>query len=249
MLNGISLSIEQGSIVSIIGASGSGKSTLLRCLNYLEEPTSGEVLIEGKRVGYKETPRGLVPMNQAELAQIRSDVGMVFQQFNLWPHKTALENVIMAPVLVRKMEKEKARELGINLLTKVGLGDKLDSFPTQLSGGQQQRVAIARALAMNPKTMLFDEATSALDPELVGEVLEVMKQLAAEGMTMVLVTHEMGFAREVSTRVIYLEKGIIQEDDSPDVIFSKPKNPNTQRFLAKVLERARAEGGIEIAAH
>ncbi|PGK52279.1 glutamine ABC transporter ATP-binding protein [Priestia megaterium] len=225
VLRGIDLSIPKQQVVCLIGSSGSGKSTLLRCLNLLETPTSGDVLIEGRNV--------VDPKEDINL--IRQDVGMVFQQFNLFPHKTVLQNVTLAPIKIKKMEKEKAEELARKLLKKVGLEQKADAYPASLSGGQQQRVAIARALAMEPHVMLFDEPTSALDPEMVGEVLEVMKNLASEGMTMIIVTHEMGFAREVADRVLFLEQGIILEDAHPSELFTNPKNERTRAFLDKIL--------------
>lgn len=208
----------------VIGPSGSGKSTFLRCLNKLEEPTSGEIIVDG------------IPLNsEINVNAIRREVGMVFQRFNLFPHMTAIQNVVLAPEIVRKTNKAEARKMGLELLEKVGLSDKVDEYPERLSGGQQQRVAIARALAMKPKIMLFDETTSALDPEMVGEVLAVMKDLAHEGMTMVVVTHEMGFAREVGDRVIFMDEGIIIEEGEPNEMFAHPKNPRTQAFLSKIL--------------
>lgn len=236
VLKGLSLEVNKGDVVCIIGASGSGKSTFLRCINFLEEPTKGKIYIEGKLMGYKEMPDGrLVRDSQANINRMRAEIGMVFQLFNLWPHKTVLGNVIEAPMVVRKKSREEAVAIAEELLDKVGILEKKDEFPSRLSGGQQQRVAIARALAMNPKIMMFDEATSALDPELVGEVLEVMRQLASEGMTMLVVTHEMGFAREVSDRVIFLHNGQIEEDASPEEIFTNPKSERTKQFLSKVI--------------
>ncbi len=236
VLKGLSLEVNKGDVVCIIGASGSGKSTFLRCINFLEEPTKGKIYIEGKLMGYKELPDGrLVKDSQANINRMRAEIGMVFQLFNLWPHKTVLGNVIEAPMVVRKKSREEAVAIAEELLDKVGILEKKDEFPSRLSGGQQQRVAIARALAMNPKIMMFDEATSALDPELVGEVLEVMKQLASEGMTMLVVTHEMGFAREVSDRVIFLHNGQIEEDAPPEEIFTNPKSERTKQFLSKVI--------------
>ncbi|QNB47299.1 ATP-binding cassette domain-containing protein [Thermanaerosceptrum fracticalcis] len=225
VLRDVSLEVAPGEVVVIIGPSGSGKSTLLRSLNYLEKPEAGEIIINGERLG--QNPRDVIRM--------RSQIGMVFQRFSLFPHMTALENVIEGPVTVKKVPKEEALAKGKTLLEKVGLGDKLTSRPSQLSGGQQQRVAIARALAMEPLIMLFDEPTSALDPELVGEVLAVMKDLAKEGMTMVVVTHEMGFAREVADRVLFMDEGRIIEEGKPEGIFSNPQNERTRAFLSKIL--------------
>ncbi|AEI14965.1 Sulfate-transporting ATPase [Flexistipes sinusarabici DSM 4947] len=224
VLKGINLNIEMGEVVVIIGASGSGKSTLLRCINKLEEITSGQIIIDGEDINGKNV----------NINEIRAETGMVFQQFNLFPHKTVLENVTLGPVKVRGVSKAEAKKTGLELLKKVGLSDKADAYPAQLSGGQMQRVAIARSLALNPKVMLFDEPTSALDPELVGEVLEVMKQLANEGMTMIVVSHEMGFAREVADRVIFIDKGVIEEEGTPEQIFDNPQNERTKAFLAKV---------------
>ncbi|WP_273267090.1 amino acid ABC transporter ATP-binding protein [Flexistipes sinusarabici] len=224
VLKGINLNIEMGEVVVIIGASGSGKSTLLRCINKLEEITSGQIIIDGEDINGKNV----------NINEIRAETGMVFQQFNLFPHKTVLENVTLGPLKVRGVSKTEANETGLELLKKVGLSDKAKAYPAQLSGGQMQRVAIARSLALNPKVMLFDEPTSALDPELVGEVLEVMKQLANEGMTMIVVSHEMGFAREVADRVIFIDKGVIEEEGTPEQIFDNPQNERTKAFLAKV---------------
>lgn len=224
VLKGIDCHIREKEVVVVIGPSGSGKSTFLRCLNKLEEPTSGEIIVDG------------IPLNsEVNVNAIRREVGMVFQRFNLFPHMTAIQNIILAQEVVRKTSKAEARKIGLELLDKVGLSDKADEYPDRLSGGQQQRVAIARALAMKPKIMLFDETTSALDPEMVGEVLAVMKDLAREGMTMVVVTHEMGFAREVGDRVIFMDEGIIMEEGEPNEVFSNPKNPRTQSFLSKIL--------------
>jgi ABC-type histidine transport system ATPase subunit len=236
VLKGVSLEVDKGDVVCIIGASGSGKSTFLRCVNFLEEPTRGKIYIEGQLMGYRELPDGrLVKDAQATINRMRAEIGMVFQLFNLWPHKTVLGNVIEAPMIVRKQSRDAAVAMAEALLDKVGILEKRDEFPARLSGGQQQRVAIARALAMNPKIMMFDEATSALDPELVGEVLAVMRQLAAEGMTMLVVTHEMGFAREVADRVIFLDDGRIEEDATPEQIFTNPTSERTRQFLRKVL--------------
>jgi len=222
-------------VVVIIGPSGSGKSTLLRCINFLEKPTAGRILFQGEEVGQRLVGSRLVPLPERELDRQRARMGMVFQRFNLFPHMTALQNVIEAPIHVRKMDRARAEEIGLELLRRVGLADKANQYPAFLSGGQQQRVAIARALAMEPEVMLFDEPTSALDPELVGEVLQVMKDLARDGMTMVVVTHEMGFAREVGDRVIFMDGGVILEEGSPEQIFSAPRHPRTREFLSKVL--------------
>ena len=225
VLKGIDCDVEPSEVVCVIGPSGSGKSTFLRCLNMLEEITSGEVVIDGKSL----TDRG------TDINAVRTEIGMVFQQFNLFPHMSVLENISLAPQKVRRLSDAAVRERGLRLLEKVGLSDKADAYPNQLSGGQQQRVAIARALAMEPKMMLFDEPTSALDPELVGEVLAVMKQLAEEGMTMVVVTHEMGFASEVGDRVLFMDDGRIVEEGTPEQLFNSPKSERTQGFLNKVL--------------
>ena len=225
VLKGVNEHIEKGEKVVVIGPSGSGKSTFLRCLNLLEEPTSGEIIFEGQNITSKQTDINLV----------RRRMGMVFQQFNLFPHLTVKENIKLAPVKLKIMSDEEADKRALELLARVGLPDKADSYPAQLSGGQQQRIAIARALAMNPDVMLFDEPTSALDPEMVGEVLEVMKELADDGMTMVVVTHEMGFARQVADRVIFIDGGRIQEEGTPAEFFGNPKNPRLKEFLNKVL--------------
>jgi polar amino acid transport system ATP-binding protein len=225
VLRGISCEIAANEVVCVIGPSGSGKSTFLRCINALETLSGGEILVNGFAIHSQKT----------DLNKMRESVGMVFQRFNLFPHMTVLENIIMAPMGVKKLSRADAILRAEALLRKVGLLDKIDAYPSSLSGGQQQRVAIARALAMEPKIMLFDEPTSALDPELVGEVLAVMKSLAHEGMTMVVVTHEMGFAREVADRVLFIDQGIIQEEGTPQQIFSNPTNPRTQAFLSKVL--------------
>ncbi len=236
VLKGISLEVDRGDVVCIIGASGSGKSTFLRCVNFLEEPTRGKIYFEDKLIGFKESPDGrLVKDSHANINRVRAEIGMVFQLFNLWPHKTVLGNVMEAPMIVRKQSRDQAVAIAEDLLDKVGILDKKDEFPSRLSGGQQQRVAIARALAMSPKMMMFDEATSALDPELIGEVLAVMRQLATEGMTMLVVTHEMGFAREVADRVVFLHDGLIEEDTTPDIIFTNPKSERTRQFLRTVL--------------
>jgi ABC-type polar amino acid transport system ATPase subunit len=225
VLKGITTQVKEREVVCVIGPSGSGKSTFLRCLNQLEEKTGGTIIINGHDLSDPKV----------DINKVREDVGMVFQRFNLFPHKTVLENVMLAPVKVRKMPQEEARQKGLELLKKVGLEEKADVYPERLSGGQMQRVAIARALAMNPKVMLFDEPTSALDPELVGEVLAVMKELAREGMTMIVVTHEMGFAREVGDRVIFMDQGIIMEEGTPEEIFDRPKHERLRSFLGKVM--------------
>ena len=224
VLKGIDLHIDEREVVVIIGPSGSGKSTLLRCINFLEEPTSGTITVDG------------IPMDsEKNINKVREEVGMVFQRFNLFPHMTVLDNITLAPLKVRKMEKSRAEQTAQDLLDRVGLGDKAEAYPNQLSGGQQQRVAIARALAMQPKVMLFDEPTSALDPEMVGEVLDVMQRLAETGMTMVIVTHEMGFAREVGTRLLFVDGGYIVEQGKPKEIFENPKEERTKAFLSKIL--------------
>ena len=225
VLKGVNEHIEKGEKVVVIGPSGSGKSTFLRCLNLLEEPTGGEIIFEGQNITAKDTDINLV----------RRRMGMVFQQFNLFPHLTVRENIKLAPVKLKVMTDEEADKRALELLARVGLPDKADSYPAQLSGGQQQRVAIARALAMNPDVMLFDEPTSALDPEMVGEVLEIMKELADDGMTMVVVTHEMGFAREVATRVLFMDGGNIVEQNEPKEFFANPQHPRLKDFLSKVL--------------
>lgn len=235
ILKDCSLTIEQGEVVCLIGPSGAGKSTYLRSLNYLEKITEGKLWIEEKLLDDRIRGVNQVKISQQERTEILLELGMVFQRFNLFPHLTVLQNVMLAPVEVRKMKKSDAEILARELIKKVGLEDKVDVFPSKLSGGQQQRVAIARALAMKPKMMLFDEPTSALDPELVGEVLQVMKTLASEGMTMIVVTHEMGFAKEVADRVIFMYEGRIVEDAPPEEIFSNPKNERTKVFLQSVL--------------
>src|SRR4051812_11169982 len=221
-------------VVVLIGASGSGKTTLLRCLNCLEIPTTGRIWVDGEPMGLSDGAGVFKPLPEALLNQRRAEIGMVFQRFNLFPHMTALQNVSLAPVMVRKTPQAEAEALAEKLLEKVGLGDKKHVYPSKLSGGQQQRVAIARALAMNPKLMLFDEPTSSLDPELVGEVLETMKQLAEEGMTMIVVTHEMGFAREVGDRILFLHQGRILEEGPPEQIFNSPREDRTKAFLSRV---------------
>ena len=225
VLKGIDLEVKQGEVVVVIGPSGSGKSTLIRCLNMLETPTKGEVYIDGE----------MINAPKANIDLMRQKMGMVFQHFNLFPHKTVMENITLAPVRLGKASKAEAEETARKLLTRIGLLDKADNYPVQLSGGQKQRIAIARALAMQPEIMLFDEPTSALDPEMVGEVLDLMKDLAKSGMTMVVVTHEMGFAREVGTRVIFMDGGVIVEEGTPEQIFTAAQNERTQSFLSKVL--------------
>ena len=235
VLKGVSLSVKPQEVVCIIGPSGAGKSTFLRALNHLEHIKNGKIYIEDQLLTHHENGVRKLKINSKKRREILREVGMVFQRFNLFPHKTALENIMIAPVTVLKKSKQEAREKGIELLNRVGLGDKINEYPSKLSGGQQQRVAIARALAMEPKTILFDEPTSALDPELVGEVLAVMKQLANDGMTMVVVTHEMGFAREVADRVVFMEDGKICEEGTPEEIFQNPKSERLQQFLKAVL--------------
>jgi polar amino acid transport system ATP-binding protein len=235
VLRGINLTVHPGKTVVLIGPSGSGKTTFLRCINHLEKIQRGRIYVGGQLIGYREQDGKLVEDSERNVAAQRARIGMVFQRFNLFPHMTALENIIEAPVHVKKMPKAEAIEKARELLRKVGLADKADRFPNQLSGGQQQRVAIARALAMDPMLMLFDEATSALDPELVGEVLKVMEQLAAEGMSMVVVTHEMGFARDVADRVVFMDGGVVCEEGPPAQIFEAPQQERTQNFLRRIL--------------
>jgi polar amino acid transport system ATP-binding protein len=235
VLKNVSLAVEQKEVVCIIGPSGGGKSTYLRTLNRLETIDEGRIIIDDKLIFDYSRGHNSVKMANDERNRILLEVGMVFQRFNLFPHKTALENVMLAPINVRKVPKEQARVKAVQILERVGLGDKLDDYPAKLSGGQQQRVAIARALAMEPKIMLFDEPTSSLDPELVGEVLSVMKQLAKDGMTMLVVTHEMGFAREAADRVVFMSDGVFLEEGSPEEIFSNPRNERTRQFLQKIL--------------
>ena len=225
VLKGIDEHIKQGEVVCVIGPSGSGKSTFLRCLNLLDEPTSGEIYLDGEQINAEKT----------DINKVRQKLGMVFQNFNLFPHKTVMENIILAPVNVLGKTAEESEITGLELLNRVGLEDKKDAYPSSLSGGQKQRVAIARALAMNPEAMLFDEPTSALDPEMVGDVLEVMRDLAKKGMTMIIVTHEMGFAREVADRVIFMDEGYLIEEGSPENIFDNPKEERVREFLEKVL--------------
>ena len=235
VLKNVSLTVEPGEVVVIIGPSGAGKSTYLRSLNHLEKPTSGKIWIDDKLIEDRVNGHNQIKLPHKERAAILLEMGMVFQRFNLFPHKTALQNVMLAPMNVKGVPEKEAKEKAVKLLNQVGLGDKLDSYAAKLSGGQQQRVAIARALAMEPKMMLFDEPTSALDPELVGDVLNVMKELAEEGMTMLVVTHEMGFAREVADRVVFMYDGAILEEGSPKEIFTNPKHDRTRQFLQSVL--------------
>jgi polar amino acid transport system ATP-binding protein len=237
VLRGVNMRVQRREVVVVIGPSGSGKTTFLRCINHLEKINQGRIYVDGELMGYRETPNGkLVEDSERNIARIRSEIGMVFQRFNLFPHLTALQNIVEAPVQVRGIPKEQAEARAHELLAKVGLAEKADAYPARLSGGQQQRVAIARALAMDPKLMLFDEATSALDPELVGEVLKVMRQLAEEGMTMIVVTHEMGFARDVADRVIFMDGGIVQEEGAPAELFNAPKNDRLRAFLGQIKE-------------
>jgi polar amino acid transport system ATP-binding protein len=235
VLKGIDLQVERGEVMCLIGPSGSGKSTFLRCVNHLEQITSGRLYVDGELMGYHDRGDRLHEMHPREAAAQRRDIGMVFQRFNLFGHRTALENVVEAPLRVKRTPRADAARRALALLDRVGLAAKADAYPAQLSGGQQQRVAIARALAMEPKLMLFDEPTSALDPELVGEVLEVMKALAQDGMTMVVVTHEMGFAREVADTVVFMDDGVVVESGDPKVMLTAPQHERTRSFLSKVL--------------
>ncbi|MBK9741287.1 MAG: amino acid ABC transporter ATP-binding protein [Actinobacteria bacterium] len=235
VLRDISLTVNRGEVMCLVGPSGSGKSTFLRCINHLEQVNAGRLLVDGRLVGYREKHDKLYELKPREAAEQRRDVGMVFQRFNLFPHLTALENVIEAPIHVNGHSKAHATERGKALLDRVGLANKADSYPAHLSGGQQQRVAIARALAMEPKLMLFDEPTSALDPELVGEVLDVMRGLASVGMTMIVVTHEMGFAREVADSLVFMDNGVVVEEGDPAEVINNPQHKRTQAFLSKVL--------------
>jgi len=235
VLRGITLDVERGEVMCLLGPSGSGKSTFLRCINHLEKINSGRLSVDGELVGYRERGGKLHELRDSEVCRQRAQIGMVFQQFNLFPHMTALENVIEAPTRVLKVGREEARVRARELLAQVGLADKADSYPGQLSGGQQQRVAIARALAMRPKLMLFDEPTSALDPELVGDVLDAMRRLARDGMTMIVVTHEMGFAREVADSVVFMDGGVVVESGKPADVLSNPRHDRTKAFLSKVL--------------
>jgi polar amino acid transport system ATP-binding protein len=234
-LRGVSLEVPRGAVHCIVGPSGSGKSTFLRCINQLERPDGGAVFIEGELIGYRRVGDALHELSDRELARQRLASGMVFQRFNLFQHLTALQNIVEGPVTVQKRRKREATEEALALLERVGLADKRDAYPIELSGGQQQRVAIARALAMRPKLMLFDEPTSALDPELVGEVLAVMRDLARSGMTMIVVTHELGFAREVASRVVFMDGGAVVEEGAPDALFSSPQHPRTKEFISAVL--------------
>jgi polar amino acid transport system ATP-binding protein len=235
VLNGIDVEVRPGEVCVVVGPSGSGKSTLLRCINHLEKVDAGRIWVDGELIGYRQRGDKLHELPDKEVAAQRRAIGMVFQRFNLFPHMTAVENVMEAPLRARLAAKADIRERALGLLRRVGLGDKVDTYPGQLSGGQQQRVAIARALAMRPKLMLFDEPTSALDPELVGEVLDVMKDLAADGMTMIVVTHEIGFAREVGDHLIFMDGGVVVESGPPREVIAEPKHERTRAFLAKVL--------------
>jgi polar amino acid transport system ATP-binding protein len=235
VLKGIDLEVRRGEVMCMLGPSGSGKSTFLRCINHLEEINAGRLYVDGELVGYRQSGGKLYELREDEVARKRAEIGMVFQHFNLFPHMTALENVTLAPIRVKRVPRSDARNRGQQLLQRVGLGDKLASYPVALSGGQQQRVAIARALAMEPKLMLFDEPTSALDPELVGEVLDVMRQLARDGMTMIVVTHEMGFAREVADEVVFMDEGVVVESGRPSDVLGSPRHERTKAFLSKVL--------------
>jgi polar amino acid transport system ATP-binding protein len=246
ILNGISLKVSKGEVVVLIGASGSGKTTFIRCLNLLETFESGRVRVNGHTLGYIERPDGSLARDSGrEIARKRRDIGMVFQRFNLFPHMTAIENIIEAPIHVLKMARADAIAQANKLLSRVGLADRADHYPSQLSGGQQQRVAIARALAMQPKVLLFDEPTSALDPETVGEVLQVMKELASDGMTMIVVTHEMDFAREVANRVVVLDQGELIEQGPPEQIFTAPEHPRTRAFLRRMFKPLEAHGSLQ----
>ncbi len=235
VLKNVSMTVRRGEVVVIVGPSGSGKTTFIRCINHLEKIQKGRILVNGHLIGYRERNGQLIEDAERNIARQRRDIGMVFQRFNLFPHLTALGNIIEAPIQVRRVPKDEAIATARALLARVGLAEKADSYPAQLSGGQQQRVAIARALAMKPILMLFDEATSALDPEMIGEVLEVMKELAREGMTMIAVTHEMGFAREVADRVVMMDGGRIVEDTPPEQFFTAPRSERSKAFLARIL--------------
>jgi polar amino acid transport system ATP-binding protein len=234
VLKDIDLEVRSREVVVIIGPSGSGKSTLLRCINHLEKINSGHIFINGRMIGYYEKNGKLIEESEKNIARQRADIGMVFQRFNLFPHLTALENIIEAPINVRKTPREQAEEDGLQLLARVGLSEKRDQYPNQLSGGQQQRIAIARALAMKPSLMLFDEPTSALDPEMIGEVLSVMEELAKE-ITMIVVSHEMGFARAAADRILFVDEGVVIEDTTPDQLFTNPREERTKLFLSKIL--------------
>ncbi|MFF3666666.1 amino acid ABC transporter ATP-binding protein [Microtetraspora malaysiensis] len=235
VLKGIDLEVQQGEVMCVVGPSGSGKSTFLRCINHLEKVDAGRLWVDGHLVGYRQRGDKLYELREKEVAAQRRDIGMVFQRFNLFPHMTALQNVMEAPMLVKGESKDAAKARAEQLMERVGLSDRMGNYPSQLSGGQQQRVAIARALAMQPKLMLFDEPTSALDPELVGEVLDVMRDLAREGMTMVVVTHEMGFAREVGDSLVFMDGGVVVEQGVPREVLANPQHARTQAFLSKVL--------------
>jgi polar amino acid transport system ATP-binding protein len=235
VLKGLSMTVKRQEVVVVIGASGSGKTTFIRCINHLEKIQSGRIFVNGHLIGYREENGKLREDRERNIAAQRAEIGMVFQRFNLFPHLTALENITEAPLRVRGMPEDEAGEMGLALLERVGLSAKADVYPGRLSGGQQQRVAIARALAMKPALMLFDEPTSALDPEMIGEVLDVMKELAREGMTMVVVSHEMGFAREVADRVVFIDDGQVVEEGVPDTLFANPQHERTQAFLSKIL--------------
>jgi len=235
VLKGIDLTVNRGEVMCLLGPSGSGKSTFLRCINHLEKINAGRLSVDGELVGYREHKGKLYELHERVVAKKRQEIGMVFQSFNLFPHMTALENVTLAPIRVRRQKPQQARERAVELLTRVGLADKIDAHPVALSGGQQQRVAIARALAMDPKLMLFDEPTSALDPELVGEVLDVMRDLAKSGMTMIVVTHEIGFAREAADTVVFMDDGVVVETGPPAQVLGAPKHERTRSFLSKVL--------------
>jgi polar amino acid transport system ATP-binding protein len=235
VLKGIDLVVRRGEVMCMLGPSGSGKSTFLRCVNHLEKINAGRLWVDGELVGYRESGGKLYELREDEVARKRSEIGMVFQHFNLFPHMTALENVTLAPIRVKGVPRSDARNRGQQLLQRVGLGDKIDTYPVALSGGQQQRVAIARALAIEPKLMLFDEPTSALDPELVGDVLDAMRQLARDGMTMIVVTHEMGFAREVADQAVFMDEGVVVESGPPAEVLGAPRHERTRAFLSKVL--------------
>ncbi|MDK4275176.1 amino acid ABC transporter ATP-binding protein [Corynebacterium accolens] len=235
VLKGIDLEVQPGEVACLLGPSGSGKSTFLRCVNHLDKATAGRLYVDGELIGYREKNGILYEISEKQAAQQRSDIGMVFQSFNLFPHRTVIENIIEAPMQVKKVPEDKARKRAMELLDDVGLAAKADNYPVQLSGGQQQRVAIARAVAMDPKLMLFDEPTSALDPELVGEVLRVMKDLAAQGMTMLVVTHEMGFAREVADKIFFMDGGVVLESGTPVEVLDNPQQPRTKEFLSSLL--------------
>ena len=235
VLRGVSLEVAAGEVLCLLGPSGSGKSTFLRCINHLEKIDAGRLWVDGELVGYRQSGDRIYELREGEVARKRAEIGMVFQRFNLFPHMTALENVVEAPIRVKRTPRERALERGRELLARVGLEDKLGAYPAQLSGGQQQRVAIARALAMRPKLMLFDEPTSALDPELVGEVLDAMRRLAQDGMTMVVVTHEIGFAREVGDTVAFMDAGVVVESGDPREVLASPRHERTRAFLSKVL--------------